>query len=52
MATTDNSPDVTCANNAGPHNSAGPILDAFDAIAAIGSDPKVTAGAQLQFIMD
>lgn len=52
MATTDNSPDVTCANSAGARNSAGPILDAFDAIAAIGSDPKVTAGAQLQFIMD
>jgi cytochrome P450 len=52
MTTTDNSPDVTGAHNKGARNSASPILDAFDAIAAKGGDPKDIAGKQFQFIMD
>jgi cytochrome P450 len=52
MTTTDNSPDVTCAHNTGARNSAGPILDAFDSIAAKGGDPKDIAGKQFEFIMD
>ena len=52
MPTTDNSPDVTSAPNASAQNSAGPILAAFDAIAAAGGDPKQIAGKQLQFIME
>jgi hypothetical protein len=52
MTTTDNSPDVTGAHNTGAPNSAGPILDAFDAIAAKGGDPKEIAGKQFQFIME
>jgi cytochrome P450 len=52
MTTTDNSPDVTSAHNTGAPNSAGPILDAFDAIAAKGGDPKEIAGRQFQFIME
>ena len=50
MPTTDNSPDLASAQNKG--NSAGPILEAFDAIAAKGGDPKDIAGGQFQFIMD
>ena len=50
MPTTDNSPDVASAQNKG--NSAGPIMEAFDAIAAKGGDPKDIAGGQFQFIMD
>ncbi len=50
MTTTDNSPDVASGQNTG--NSAGPILEAFDAIAAKGGDPKDIAGGQFQFIMD
>ena len=49
MTTTDNSSDVT---NTGTQKSAGPILDAFDAIAAKGGDPKEIAGNQFQFIME
>jgi cytochrome P450 len=52
MTTTDNSPDVTRAHNIGARNSVGPILDAFDAIAAKGGDPKEIAAEQFQFIMD
>src|SRR5438874_2001918 len=52
MTTTDNSPDVIAAHNPGALNSAGPILGAFDAIAAEGGDPKAIAGKQLRFIMD
>ena len=52
MTTTDNSPDATVAHNTGAPNSAAPILDAFDAIAAKGGDPKEIAGAQFQFIME
>ena len=52
MTTTDNSPDVTGAHSTGTRNSAGPILGAFDAIAAKGGDPKEIAGKQFQFIMD
>jgi cytochrome P450 len=52
MTTIDNSPDVTSAHNPGALNSAGPILDAFDAIAAQGGDPKDIAGKQFQFIME
>ena len=51
MTTTDNSPDVA-THNPGALNSAGPILDAFDAIAAEGGDPKDIAGKQFQFIME
>ena len=46
MTTTDNSPDVASGQNTG--NSAGPILEAFDAIAAKGGDPKDIAGGQFQ----
>jgi len=52
MTTTDNSPDVTGAQNLAAPNSAGPILSAFDAIAAAGGDPKEIAGKQFRFIMD
>src|SRR5262245_36117079 len=52
MTTTDNSPDVAGAHNKGARNSASPILDAFDAIAAKGGDPKEIAGKQFQFIME
>jgi cytochrome P450 len=52
MTTTDNSPNVTSADNASAQNSAGPILAAFDAIAAAGGDPGQIAGKQLQFIME
>lgn len=52
MTTTSKSPDATSAQNAGARNSAGPILDAFDAIAAQGGDPKEKAGKQFQFIME
>lgn len=48
MATTDNSPNPSTLNSGNP---IGPILGAFDAIAAKGGDPKAIAGAQLQFIM-
>jgi cytochrome P450 len=51
MTTTDNSPDVTNAHKTGAPNSATPILDAFDAIAAKGGDPEAIAVAQFQFIM-
>ena len=50
--TTDNSPNVTDAHNTGAPNSAGPILDAFDSIAAKGGDPQEIAGKQFQFIME
>ena len=52
MTTTDNSPNVTDAHNTGARNSAGPILNAFDAIAAKGGDPKEIASKQFQFIME
>jgi cytochrome P450 len=52
MTTTDNSPNVTDAHNKGARNSAGPILNAFDAIAAKGGDPKEIASKQFQFIME
>src|SRR5271166_3159607 len=52
MTTTDNSPDVTSAQNTVARNSTGPILDAFDAIAAKGGAPKEIAGKQFQFIME
>src|ERR1700730_7022696 len=40
LTTTDNSPEPSTARNVSARNSAGPILDAFDAIAAEGGDPK------------
>jgi cytochrome P450 len=52
MTTTDNSPDVTGAHNTSAQNLTGPILDAFDAIAVKGGDPKEIAGKQFQFIME
>jgi cytochrome P450 len=52
MTITDNSPNVTSAGNAGARNSATPILDDFNAIAAKGGDAKDIAGKQFQFIMD
>jgi cytochrome P450 len=52
MTTTDNSPDVTRAHNTGARNSTGPILDAFDAIAAKGGSPEEIASKQFQFIME
>jgi cytochrome P450 len=50
MTPADNS-QVTSAYNIGAPSSATPILDAFDAIAAKGGDPKAIAVAQFQFIM-
>lgn len=52
MTTAENSPDASGAHDMGTQNSAGPILVAFDAIAAKGCDPKEVAGKQFQFIMD
>ena len=52
MTTTGNSVNVTGAHNAGARTSAVPILDAFDAIAAMGDDPKEVVGKQFQFIME
>jgi cytochrome P450 len=52
MTTTDNSPEPTTARNVSARNSAGPILDAFDAIAAEGGDPKEIASKQFRFIME
>ena len=52
MTTTDNSPDATVGPDAGVRNSGGPILEAFDAIAAKGGDQKDIAGEQFQFIMN
>jgi len=45
-------PDVADAHNTGARNSTSPILDAFDAIAAKGGDPKQIAGLQFQFLME
>ena len=52
MTTTHDSPDVTGARNTAARNSASPILDAFDTIAAKGGDPKEIAGKQFAFIME
>jgi len=52
MTTADNSRDVTGAHATGAQNSAGPILAAFDAIAAQGGDAKEIAGKQFHFIME
>ena len=52
MTTPDTAPDTPCTQNRGAQNSAAPILDAFDVIAAKGGDAKEVAGAQLQFIME
>jgi cytochrome P450 len=52
MTTTNNSPDLTNADNTGVRRSAGPILGAFDTIGASGGDPKEIAGKQFQFIME
>jgi cytochrome P450 len=51
MPTPDNSPVAAGGQNTGARNSAGPILAAYDAIAASGGDPKEVAGKQFQFIM-
>jgi cytochrome P450 len=51
MTTTENSPNVA-ANNAGAPNPAGPILAAFDAIAAAGGDAREIGSKQFQFIME
>lgn len=51
MATIENSLNITAANDVSAQNSAGPILEAFDAIAAKGGDPKGVAVEQFQFIM-
>src|SRR5208337_851758 len=51
MTTTDNSPDATRARDTASANSGGPILGAFDAIAAKGGDPKEIVGKQFQFII-
>jgi hypothetical protein len=39
MTATGNSVNVTGAHNIGARTSAVPILDAFDAIAAMGGEP-------------
>ena len=51
MATLNNSVEAAGAHNADSANSAGPILSAFDAIAAQGGDPKEIAVKQFQFII-
>src|SRR5690348_15596100 len=51
MTTTQNSPDVTSPND-DTRTSVGPILAAFDAIAAAGGDARQIAGKQFQFIME
>ena len=50
MTTADNSPNIPSVPTTG--NSRGPILTAFDAIAAAGGDPKEIAGKQFQFMME
>lgn len=52
MTTADNSLHATGAQNTGASNPTGPILGAFDAIAATGGDPREIAGKQLQFILE
>jgi len=52
MTTTDTAAAVAGAQNPGAGNSAGPILSAYDAIAASGGDPRQIAGKQFQFMMD
>ena len=47
MSTTNSAPATT-----GTPNPAGPLLTAFDAIAAKGGDPKAIAGQQFGYIMD
>jgi cytochrome P450 len=47
MSTTKSTPDTTA-----PSGAAGPILTAFDAIAAQGGDPQAIAGQQFKYIMD
>jgi cytochrome P450 len=47
MSTTKTAPAATAA-----HGAAGPLLTAFDAIAAKGGDPKAIAGQQFGYIMD
>jgi len=51
MARLNNSLDAADADNTGSPYSAGPILRAFDAIAANAGDPKEIAGKQFQYIM-
>jgi cytochrome P450 len=51
MMTTDSSPDAAGASKTDPKNSTGPILSAFDGIAAKGGDPNAIAAQQFQFIM-
>ena len=52
MTMTDTTTAAAGAQNTGAGNSAGPILAAYDAIAAGGGDPKQIAAKQFQFIMD
>jgi cytochrome P450 len=52
MTTPDTSPDATVTHSTGAQAQASSILDAYDAIAAKGGDPKQIAAAQFQFIMD
>jgi cytochrome P450 len=47
MSTTNNAPAATATGSA-----PGPLLTAFDAIAAKGGDPKAIAGLQFRYIMD
>src|SRR5689334_5772390 len=51
MASTDVL-DVPGAGTAGRPTSTTPILDAFEAIARPGGDPKEIAGKQFQFILE
>jgi len=46
MTTVETTPDAKGANDAGARNPAGPILQAFDAIATKGGDPKAIASEQ------
>jgi cytochrome P450 len=47
MSTTNRAPASTATRGL-----AGPLLTAFDAIAAMGGDPKAIAGQQFEYIMD
>jgi cytochrome P450 len=47
MSTTKSAPPTTATSSV-----AGPLLTAFDAIAAKGGDPKAIAGQQFKYIMD
>lgn len=52
MTMTNTTTATAGAQSTSAGNSAGPILSAYDTIAAAGGDPKLVAAQQFQFIMD